>query len=82
MESPDNLVPSSRNRTGIEVDVRGAYPLAMAAGESRGVAGESVVVTQGHRIGRPSQLHVRLDGSTPVLSGRAVISPTGTLRLP
>jgi trans-2,3-dihydro-3-hydroxyanthranilate isomerase len=58
-----------------------AGPLACLL-HRHGVAGETVVVTQGHRIGRPSRLEVRLDGPTPVLSGRAVISATGTLRLP
>jgi PhzF family phenazine biosynthesis protein len=58
-----------------------AGPLACLL-HRHGVAGESVVIAQGHRIGRPSRLDVRLDGSTPVLSGRAVISATGTLRLP
>ncbi|WP_433306184.1 hypothetical protein ACQP2F_20120 [Actinoplanes sp. CA-030573] len=46
------------------------------------MTGESVAVLQGRRIGRPSRLEVRLDGGTPVLSGRAVVSATGTLRLP
>jgi PhzF family phenazine biosynthesis protein len=58
-----------------------AGPLACLL-HRHGVAGESVVIAQGHRIGRPSRLDVRLDGSTPVLSGRAVISATGTLHLP
>ncbi|NMO54785.1 PhzF family phenazine biosynthesis protein [Actinoplanes sp. TBRC 11911] len=46
-----------------------------------GLAGETSVILQGHRLGRPSRLEVRLDGATPVLSGRAVVSATGTLRL-
>lgn len=58
-----------------------AGPLACLLNR-HGAAGESVVIAQGHRIGRPSRLDLRLDGSTPVLSGRAVISATGTLRLP
>jgi trans-2,3-dihydro-3-hydroxyanthranilate isomerase len=58
-----------------------AGPLACLL-HSHGVAGETVVVTQGHRVGRPSRLEVRLDGPTPILSGRAVVSATGTLRLP
>jgi trans-2,3-dihydro-3-hydroxyanthranilate isomerase len=58
-----------------------AGPLACLL-HRHGAAGETVVITQGHRIGRPSQLEVRLDDATPVLSGRAVVSATGTLRLP
>jgi PhzF family phenazine biosynthesis protein len=58
-----------------------AGPLACLL-HRHGVAGETVVITQGHRIGRPSRLEVRLDGDTPVLAGRAVVSATGTLRLP
>jgi trans-2,3-dihydro-3-hydroxyanthranilate isomerase len=58
-----------------------AGPLACLL-RRHGVAGETVVITQGHRIGRPSRLEVRLEGVTPVLSGRAVVSATGTLRLP
>jgi trans-2,3-dihydro-3-hydroxyanthranilate isomerase len=58
-----------------------AGPLASLL-HQHGVAGETSVILQGHRLGRPSQLEVRLDDGTPVLSGRAVISATGTLRLP
>lgn len=58
-----------------------AGPLACLL-HRHGVAGETVVVAQGHRAGRPSRLEVRLDGDTPVLSGRAVVSATGTLSLP
>ena len=58
-----------------------AGPLACLL-HRHGAAGETVVITQGHRLGRPSRLEVRLDDVTPVLSGRAVLSATGTLRLP
>ncbi|MFF5289030.1 PhzF family phenazine biosynthesis protein [Paractinoplanes globisporus] len=58
-----------------------AGPLACLL-HSHDAAGETVVVIQGHRLGRPSRLELRLDGTTPVLSGRAVVSATGTLRLP
>lgn len=58
-----------------------AGPLASLL-HKHGVAGETSAILQGHRLGRPSQLEVRLDAGTPVLSGRAVVSATGTLRLP
>jgi PhzF family phenazine biosynthesis protein len=58
-----------------------AGPLACLL-RRHGVVGDSVVVAQGHRLGRPSRLEIRLDGDTPVLSGRGVVSATGSLRLP
>jgi trans-2,3-dihydro-3-hydroxyanthranilate isomerase len=47
-----------------------------------GLAGDHVVIAQGHVFGRPSRIDVTLDGEVPVVAGRAVISATGTLRLP
>jgi len=58
-----------------------AGPLACLLNR-HGVAGDVVVIAQGHRFGRPSRLEVTLDGTTPVLAGRSVVSATGTLRLP
>ncbi|WP_127502855.1 PhzF family phenazine biosynthesis protein [Actinoplanes solisilvae] len=58
-----------------------AGPLASLL-HKHGVAGDTVAIMQGHLIGRPSRLEVRLDGTTPVLSGGATISATGTLHLP
>jgi trans-2,3-dihydro-3-hydroxyanthranilate isomerase len=58
-----------------------AGPLACLLNK-HGLAGDTVAITQGHLIGRPSRLEVRLDGVTPVLSGGATISATGTLHLP
>jgi trans-2,3-dihydro-3-hydroxyanthranilate isomerase len=58
-----------------------AGPLACLL-HRHGLAASTVVVAQGHRFGRPSRLQVTLDGTTPVLAGRSVISATGTLRLP
>jgi trans-2,3-dihydro-3-hydroxyanthranilate isomerase len=47
-----------------------------------GLAGDHVVIAQGHVFGRPSRIDVTLDGEVPVVAGRAAISATGTLRLP
>jgi trans-2,3-dihydro-3-hydroxyanthranilate isomerase len=58
-----------------------AGPLACLL-RKQGLAGDHVIVMQGHHLGRPSRLEITLDGETPVLAGRAVISATGTLRVP
>ena len=58
-----------------------AGPLACLL-HQHGLAGDHVIIAQGHRVGRPSRIEVTLDGDTPVIAGRAVISATGTLRLP
>jgi PhzF family phenazine biosynthesis protein len=47
-----------------------------------GVIDDRAVIVQGHRLGRPSRIEITLDGDTPVIAGRAVISATGTLRVP
>jgi trans-2,3-dihydro-3-hydroxyanthranilate isomerase len=40
------------------------------------------IIAQGHHLGRPSRIEVTLHDDTPTVAGRAVISATGTLRLP
>jgi PhzF family phenazine biosynthesis protein len=47
-----------------------------------GIVGDRAVIAQGHHLGRPSRIEVTLDGQTPVVAGRAVLSATGMLRLP
>jgi len=47
-----------------------------------GLAGDRAIIAQGHHLGRPARIEVTLDGDTPVVAGRAVISATGMLRLP
>jgi predicted PhzF superfamily epimerase YddE/YHI9 len=52
-----------------------------------GLAGDRAVIAQGHHLGRPARIEVTLDevtldGDTPMVAGRAVISATGTLCLP
>jgi PhzF family phenazine biosynthesis protein len=58
-----------------------AGPLACLL-HRHGIAGRRAVIAQGHRLGRPSRIEVTLDGDTPEVAGRAVISATGQLRLP
>jgi trans-2,3-dihydro-3-hydroxyanthranilate isomerase len=58
-----------------------AGPLACLL-HQHGLAGDHVIIAQGHHVGRPARIEVTLDGDTPVVAGRAVISATGTLRLP
>jgi trans-2,3-dihydro-3-hydroxyanthranilate isomerase len=58
-----------------------AGPLACLL-HRHGLAGDRAVIAQGHHLGRPSRIEVTLDGDTPVVAGRAVVSATGTLRLP
>lgn len=47
-----------------------------------GILGDRAVVAQGYEFGRPSLIDIVLDGDVPVIGGGAVISATGTLRLP
>ncbi len=47
-----------------------------------GHIGDRLVVMQGHRMGRPSRIEITLDGDTPTIAGRAVLSATGTVHLP
>lgn len=58
-----------------------AGPLACLL-RREGVVTDHAVILQGHHLGRPSRIHITLDGDTPVIAGRGVISATGTLRLP
>lgn len=58
-----------------------AGPLACLL-RRHGLAGDRVVIAQGHRMGRPSRIEITLDGDTPEIAGRAVLSAEGTLHLP
>jgi trans-2,3-dihydro-3-hydroxyanthranilate isomerase len=58
-----------------------AGPLACLL-RRHGLGGDHAVIAQGHQLGRPSRIDVTLDGDTPVVAGRAVISAAGTLHLP
>jgi trans-2,3-dihydro-3-hydroxyanthranilate isomerase len=57
-----------------------AGPLACLLRRYR-LAGDRVVIAQGHHLGRPSRIEITLDGDTPTIAGRAVVSATGTLNL-
>jgi PhzF family phenazine biosynthesis protein len=46
-----------------------------------GRTGDRLVVMQGHRMGRPSRIEITLDGDTPTIAGRAVLSASGTMHL-
>jgi PhzF family phenazine biosynthesis protein len=43
--------------------------------------GATVVIEQGHTMGRPSELHITLAGDRVVLSGAGVVSAEGRLRV-
>jgi PhzF family phenazine biosynthesis protein len=58
-----------------------AGPLACLL-HRHGLAGESVAVAQGHSLGRPARIEVTVVDGTPTVAGRAVITATGTMRLP
>jgi trans-2,3-dihydro-3-hydroxyanthranilate isomerase len=45
-------------------------------------AGATVVIEQGHAMGRPSRIEVHLDGGVPVVRGAGVTVADGDLRLP
>lgn len=71
-------------RMGIEEDPAtgtAAGPLAVILTRDGLVpAGEPVVVVQGHAVGRPSRLVVRVDGDRVRLSGTGLVVAEGTLR--
>jgi PhzF family phenazine biosynthesis protein len=60
-----------------------AGPLGCHLAKAAAVAdGSDVVVEQGHCVGRPSRIHVRVEGENVRVSGAAVVAAEGTLRLP
>lgn len=59
-----------------------AGPLAWSLVESGAVAGPEVVVEQGHAMGRPSRLRLRVEGSAVTLSGTAVLVAEGRIHVP
>jgi PhzF family phenazine biosynthesis protein len=60
-----------------------AGPLVCHLVKAAAVAdGSDVVVEQGHCVGRPSRIHVRVEGENVRVSGAAVVAAEGTLRLP
>ncbi len=59
-----------------------AGPLAWSLVESGSVAGPEVVVEQGHAMGRPSRLRLRVEGSAVTLSGTAVLVAEGHIHVP
>ncbi|RKQ88181.1 PhzF family phenazine biosynthesis protein [Solirubrobacter pauli] len=59
-----------------------AGPLAWSLVESGSVAGPEVVVEQGHAMGRPSRLRLRIEGAAVTLSGTAVLVAEGHIHVP
>lgn len=59
-----------------------AGPLAWSLVESGAVTGPEVVVEQGHAMGRPSRLRLRVEGTAVTLSGTAVLVAEGHIHLP
>lgn len=59
-----------------------AGPLAWSLVEAGAVPGPDVVIEQGHAMGRPSRLRLRVEGGTVTLSGSAVLAAEGQLHVP
>jgi len=59
-----------------------AGPLAWTLVESGAVSGPDVAVEQGHAMGRPSRLRLRVEGAAVTLSGGAALAAEGRLHVP
>lgn len=59
-----------------------AGPLAWWLVESGALPGPEVAIEQGHAMGRPSRLRLRVEGAAVTLSGSAVLAAEGQIHIP
>ena len=59
-----------------------AGPLAWSLVESGALPGPDVEIEQGHALGRPSRLRLRVEGTAVTLSGSAVLAAEGRIHVP
>lgn len=59
-----------------------AGPLAWWLVETGALAGPDVAIEQGHAMGRPSRLRLRIEGTRVTLSGGAVLAAEGQIHIP
>ena len=59
-----------------------AGPLAWWLVESGALTGPGVEIEQGHALGRPSRLRLRVAGTAVTLSGGAVLAAEGRIHVP